>query len=257
MDTNTERRIWHYDSGNRPRGPYTESEIEGRIAEGEVTGQTLVWAHPMEEWLPAATVGPFKARFAKGEPVLDDPTVPAGPGFVYVSQMQPWARFFARHLDYMTFIFVAVVVSIFTFAGTIDILQMTVGQAILAGILLTLVWAFVEAALISAYGTTPGKYLLGIHVTDSDGHRPGLAQSLRRSLRVWGMGMGMALPIIGLVMQALGYRALKRHGISPWDRLSRTEVEHFDYHILSPIFYFFTAAALIFLAGVLGAAMGR
>jgi len=71
------------------------------------------------------------------------------------------------------------------------------------------------------------------------------------------MGMGMALPVVGLVMQALGYRALKRHGISPWDRLSRTEVEHFDYHILSPIFYFFTAAALIFLAGVLGAAMGR
>ncbi|MCL4245930.1 MAG: RDD family protein [Candidatus Dadabacteria bacterium] len=257
MDTNTERRIWHYDSGNRPRGPYTESEIAGRIAEGEVTGQTLVWAHPMEEWLPAATVETFRAHFAKGEPLLDDPTVPAGPGFVYVSQMQPWARYFARHLDYAAFGLVAIVVSMLTFSSVHGILTMTGGQIIIAVILLTLVWAFVEAALISVYGTTPGKYLLGIHVADSEGRKPGIAQSLRRSLRVWAMGIGMALPIVGLVAQFLGWRALKRHGVAPWDRLSRTEVEHFDYHILSPIFYFFTLCALAFLAGVLIAAMGR
>jgi len=257
MDTNMERKIWHYDSGNRPRGPYTESEIAGRIAEGEVTGQTLVWAHTMEDWLPAATVGPFKAHFTRGEPLHDDPTVPAGPGFVYVSQMQPWARYFARHLDYATFVFVAIVVSMLTFSSIRGILTMTVGQMIIAVILLTLIWAFVEAALVSTYGTTPGKYLLGVRVTDSEGLKPGLAQSLRRSLRVWAMGMGMALPVVGLVTQALGYRALKRHGVAPWDRLSRTEVEHHDYHILSPIFYFLTLSALIFLAAALGAAMGR
>lgn len=257
MDTNMERKIWHYDSGNRPRGPYTESEIAGRIAEGEVTGRTLVWTPPMEDWLPAAAIEPFKAHFTRGEPVLDDPTVPAGPGFVYVSQMQPWARYFARHLDYATSIFVAVVVSMLTFSSVHEIVLMTVGQMIVAGVVLTFVWAFVEAALVSTYGTTPGKYLLGIHVADSEGLKPGLAQSLRRSLAVWAMGVGMALPIVGLVTQFLGWRALKRHGVAPWDRLTNTTVEHFDYHILSPIFYFFTLSALIFLAGVLGAAMGR
>ena len=252
-----ERKIWHYDTGKRPRGPYTESEITGRIADGEVTERTLVWSAPMESWLPAAAVGPFSAHFAGAAPVHDDLIVPAGPGFVYVNQMQPWARFFARHLDYMTFTFVAIIVSMLTFSSVHGILTMTVGQMIIASILLTLVWAFVEAALISVYGTTPGKYLLGIHVADSDGRKPGIAQSLRRSLGVWAMGVGMALPIVGLVAQFLGYRALKRHGVSPWDRLSRTEVEHFDYHILSPILYFFTVSALIFLAGVIGAAMGR
>jgi uncharacterized RDD family membrane protein YckC len=251
-----ERKIWHYDTGKRPRGPYTESEIVGRIADGEVTGRTLLWAYPMEEWLPAANVEPFKAHFAVSEPMHEDPTVPAGPGFVYVNQMQPWARFFARHLDYMTFIFVAIIVSMLTFSSVHGILMMTVGQTIIAFILLTLIWAFVEAALISVYGTTPGKYLLGIHVADSEGRRPGIAKSLRRSLGVWAMGVGMALPIVGLVAQFLGYRALKRHGVSPWDRLSHTTVEHFDYHLLSPIFYFFTVSALIFLVGVIGAAMG-
>lgn len=253
-----ERKIWHYDTGKRPRGPYTESEIVGRISDGEVTAQTLVWAEPMTDWLPAASVEPFKAHFTKAAAEEHvDPTVPAGPGFVYVNQVQPWARFFARHLDYLTFYFVAVVVSMLTFSSAYEIATMTVSQTIIAFILLTFIWAFVEAALISVYGTTPGKYLLGIHVADSEGRRPGLAQSLRRSVGVWAMGVGMALPIVGLVAQFLGYRALKRHGVAPWDRLSRTEVEHFDYHILSPIFYFFTVSALIFLAGALGAAMGR
>jgi len=252
-----ERKIWHYDSGKRPRGPYTESEIVGRISDGEVTGRTLLWAEPMERWLPAAAVDPFSAHFAGAELVHDDLIVPAGPGFVYVNQMQPWARFFARHLDYATFTFVAIIVSMLTFSSVRGILTMTVGQMIIAGILLTLTWAFVEAALVSAYGTTPGKYLFGIHVADSEGRKPGLVKSLRRSLSVWAMGVGMALPIVALVAQFLGYRALKRHGVAPWDRLSHTEVEHFDYHILSPILYFFTISALIFLAGVIGAAMGR
>lgn len=252
-----ERKIWHYDSGKRPRGPYTESEITGRIADGEVTGQTLIWSEPMESWLPAANVEPFKSHFAEAVQEHIDTTLPAGPGFVYVSQMQPWARFFARHLDYLTFYFVAIVVSMLTFSSVHGILTMTVGQMIIAFILLTLIWAFVEAALISVYGTTPGKYLLGIHVADSEGHRPGIAQSLRRSLGAWAMGVGMALPIVGLVAQFLGHRALKRHGVAPWDRLSRTEVEHFDYRVLSPILYFFTVSALIFLAAALGAAIGR
>lgn len=255
-NTKMERKIWHYDTGKRPRGPYTESEIAGRIADGEVTGRTLLWAEPMTDWLPAASVEPFKAHFAEAVQEHVDTNLPAGPGFVYVSQVQPWARFFARHLDYMTFTFAAIVVSMLTFSSVRNILMMTVGQTILAGILLTFLWAFVEAVLINVYGTTPGKYLFGIHVADSEGRRPGIVQSLRRSLGVWAMGVGMALPIVGLVAQFLGWRALKRHGVAPWDRLSHTTVEHFDYHVLSPILYFFTVSALIFLAGVLGAAMG-
>lgn len=251
-----ERKIWHYDTGKRPRGPYTESEIVGRISDGEVTGRTLLWAEPMADWLPAASVEPFKAHFAEAVQEHADTSIPPGPGFVYVSQMQPWARFFARHLDYMTFIFAAIIVSMLTFSSVRGILTMTVGQTIIAGIVLTVLWAFVEAALISVYGTTPGKYLLGIHVADSEGRRPGIVKSLRRSLGAWAMGMGMALPIVGLVAQFLGWRALKRHGVAPWDRLSHTTVEHFDYHVLSPILYFFTLSALIFLAGALGAAMG-
>ena len=52
----------------------------------------------------------------------------------------------------------------------------------------TLIWAFVEANLLSGVGTTPGKWLLGIHVITLRGNKPVFAggfQKKHRRLVVW------------------------------------------------------------------------
>ena len=255
-----EERKWHYDNNNRPKGPLTIAEMAERIDEGVINAQTLVWAYPMKDWAPAANVEVFTRYFGQGQEglayadhTIDDyiPYVPPGAGYVYVSQVQPWARLFARHLDYLGISFIAMIIALLTFADPFTILGMTVVNMIAVSIALDLIWVPIEALLINIYGTTPGKYLLGIRVTDTSGQNPDFGRALKRSFLVWGKGMGLTLPLIGTITQILGYTNLTRHHISSWDKSSGTTVEHHDYKMLSPILYFLVIMALTFLVTVL------
>jgi hypothetical protein len=87
-------------------------------------------------------------------------------------------------------------------------------------------WVFVEALLLSTYGTTPGKALLSTIVhTISDG-KPQLKEALSRSLRVWFFGFGIGFPIISFFTMIAGYNHLSQHGLTSWDRATKTQVLH-------------------------------
>jgi len=85
----------------------------------------------------------------------------------------------------------------------------------------TLLWAFVEANLISSIGTTPGKWLLGIRVITRQGKKPVLLEAFKRSIGVWwyGLGAGCVL-LMPLTMAAACVRLMKNHP-ARWDREGR------------------------------------
>lgn len=109
----------------------------------------------------------------------------------------PWRRFFARYLDYMIYetiwmIFSAVVLNQ-NLGGHSTLIETTFQS--LVGLLLMMV---VEPVLLSRFGTTIGKWILGIYVTDNEGGKLSYASALERTGKVIWHGMHVRIPIYEL-----------------------------------------------------------
>jgi uncharacterized RDD family membrane protein YckC len=102
----------------------------------------------------------------------------------------------------------------------------------------TLLWAFVEANLLSGIGTTPGKWLLGIRVITFQGNKPALLGAFKRSIGVWWYGLGAGFVPVMPVMMAVNCVRLMKHHPMRWDRMERFVVS------FGPRGYLKTSAAL-------------
>lgn len=79
-----------------------------------------------------------------------------------------------------------------------------------------LVW-LVEPLLLHRFGTTPGKWLMGLSVTDLDGGRLTIAQARERTGSVMFWGYGLNLPIFGLVREGLSCKRCLDGDTLPWE----------------------------------------
>jgi uncharacterized RDD family membrane protein YckC len=102
----------------------------------------------------------------------------------------------------------------------------------------TLLWAFVEANLLSSMGTTPGKWLLNIRVVTYQGNKPALLGAFKRSIGVWWYGLGAGFVPMMPVMMAVNCVRLRKHHLMRWDRTGRFVV------VLDPRGYLKTSVAL-------------
>ena len=81
------QRMYHVDHGGTAGGPYNMAQMQQGIANGTVTGTTLVWAEGMAAWSPAQTVPELQALFSAPPPLPPQsptpppvpPNPPAGP----------------------------------------------------------------------------------------------------------------------------------------------------------------------------------
>ena len=74
-----------------------------------------------------------------------------------------------------------------------------------------------DAVLIQRFATTPGKWLLGLHVVNQDGSHLDLAASTRRSMRVLFSGIGFGFSYLAIFCQILSLVVSKRLGTTLWD----------------------------------------
>lgn len=119
-----------------------------------------------------------------------------------VSQIRPWVRYWARYCDLSLFTLFCVLIKTPSF---------------LFRMLTLFIWIFIEGCLLSTWGTTPGKWLLKIRLTDSEMNKLTFSEALGRSFSVWFKGLGMGFPIISLITRIIAYIKLKRNGITTWD----------------------------------------
>ena len=128
----------------------------------------------------------------------------------------PWRRFFARSFDlsvysviWNTFLTLAVNLHLESRTG----LSWTLAELIASACLMFLM----EPALLTLTGTTPGKFLFGIHVSGTDGARLPYGMAFARTWGVFGKGMGYFIPGYQLFRQYRSYKECKNGEMLYWE----------------------------------------
>lgn len=135
----------------------------------------------------------------------------------------PFRRLFARALDYallyyLVQFFFVVVLRIRPIGNFIQLL-LTYGTGFLL--------VPVEALMLSAWGTTPGKWVMGIRLEFCNGGKLPLDVALNREWDAFHYGMGWGIPFWQLWRMYQSYKEYQEEGESCWD--SYTETTHQDY----------------------------
>src|SRR5947207_643660 len=151
------------------------------------------------------------------------------------SEPQPWNRLAARIFDYAIWgLVLAIVLSELRGAGVLSSgTAYWLGYPLIAPIIITASWVPVEALLIAALGTTPGKWLFGVYlqfsISDAYALRDAKSQiqrGFRRAFRVWWSGMGCGIVPLAAVLIAYAYEKVAREQETEWDFAEDCLVAH-------------------------------
>lgn len=178
---------------------------------------------------------------------------PTDPHLTVVEQNQqppknPWRRYFARLVDnilimgislpfYIVLCLIAGI--IFGLLSTLEIqeIETIVNNApdaiynilymVVAGISMILM----ESLLLCTWGTTPGKWMFGLHVRNADEQILSWSQALKRSTWVNGALFGLeTIPLLGVIGSIVFLlwqrRKLLDSGYTSWDEKNHTIVKH-------------------------------
>ena len=161
-------------------------------------------------------------------------------------EVHPWRRYFARYLDYqiltaVVFTLIVVVLRIRPFTSTAsDIL----GYAIFVLAIPVL------SAMLHYWGTTPGKWAMGIRLESIQGGKLSGGEALNREGKVLWHGFGLFIPILNLIFLYRSYRKEKNGEPQAWNE--DTEVIYVPWtakrKIIAAILWV-VAFSLIFFAG--------
>lgn len=153
-------------------------------------------------------------------------------------QVYPWRRYWARLFD-ITFILPIYIFIISLFSPGLNY-SITRMDSFIGGTLLLLFYLiFFEPMMLSSFGTTPGKSLLGIKIRAGDlsGKKISYTTGMRRGFLVWLNGMGIGVPFIAFFTMIFAYRRLKRNGITSWDEKCGISVIHSQLSIFRVILF--------------------
>lgn len=223
--------IWIIQDGEKS-GPIHDFEIRRKIESGELPSSTPAWHEGLAAWKPLAELPLFQGEFDRvpaeeSEPVPDLPPPLPEPSV-------PFRRFWARWFD------------LYLFAGVWWIAMWATGRDIGATLMNPWIllfqyvpWFVLETFLLHRFGTTPGKWLLGIRVINNDGSLLNLADATRRSARVLFVGIGFGLDIVTMICQIMAYFTTKRLGRPLWDHSGGHRVTAAPLHPLRIVAYVF------------------
>lgn len=127
----------------------------------------------------------------------------------------PGRRFFARFLDLafynvLWFVFLELICNV-------NIGIRSSGGSLLDSIASLALMFFLEPILLSLFGTTLGKWILGIQVTDNEGARMTYQNARARTFSVLLRGMGLGIPIYSLIRLWMSFRADQDRETLDWE----------------------------------------
>ncbi len=148
----------------------------------------------------------------------------------------PWLRFLARMFDYTLFFFILFALrKVFNGPLPFGSFESVVPYEYF-------VWIPVEAILLSVFGTTIGKWLVGTDLKQGRKEKLDFFTALRRSFNVWFRGIGLGIPFINGFCMILAYNRLKLFKVTSWDRDDHIQISH---HAVAPWRVIFTAVVAI------------
>lgn len=171
----------------------------------------VVPAEPAPVPVPAPAPAPATAAWAG--PTMD-PDFKAATGAAYdeeghamtASPADAWARWWARTIDLMIVGLVGAVVT-----------TLLRWDSFYASYCFSFTWVLVEPLLLSTWGTTVGKWTLGIAVRRRDGGTLTYGEALNRTFVVYLKGLALNIPILNVVTQIMAYNQLTSFGQTVWD----------------------------------------
>jgi len=175
------------------------------------------------------------------------------------SEPRPWNRLAARLFDYAIWgLVLALLLSELRGAGLMpDALAFWIGHPLLAPVLITGTWVPIEALLIAALQTTPGKWLFGCYLqfSISDAYasrdtRSQLRRGLQRAFRVWWEGVGCGFPLLAPILIAVAYEKVAQNQETDWDFAQDCLVTHGPPGVLNAVTGVCGLAAMLWLYGV-------
>jgi uncharacterized RDD family membrane protein YckC len=214
--------IWLIINGKRS-GPYPDYEIRSRIEHGEITSEEIVWHEGLAEWTPIGELELFRNSLEKQAPTSVPPPLPKAYTEA-TAGAKPKAhlgrRFWARWMDLTLY---SALWWLGMYLGGRDI-GSAIGNLWLL-IPMFLPWFAVEAWLIHRFGTTPGKWLMGLKVSNEDGSALALKESVWRALRVMITGIGFGWGLLAILCQTMSWFTTRRLGKPIWDYMGNHKVE--------------------------------
>lgn len=148
----------------------------------------------------------------------------------------PWRRFFARAIDYS----LLNIILKFVLVVVLRIRPFNIPN-IVFNYICVLLMIPVEALMIHLWGTTPGKWTMGIRIESSDGGQQSFQIALRRAYWVFRLGCGWYIPFWDLWCNWRSYQAHKNGEILEWD--AESEIFYSNWTRIEK-------AALVFLVAV-------
>lgn len=154
-----------------------------------------------------------------GRPGMAPASVPESDAMPKV--YSPWRRYFARGLDFA--LYHLLLVCLMTAArirpdgSAVQSVALTVGGYVLM--------LAVEPLLLHLWGTTPGKWLLGLRVSAWEGGRLSWSAALSRSWQVLWRGYGLDIPFYGLWRLWKSYKAVLVGEEGEWEDGSVLELK--------------------------------
>src|SRR5690242_16717283 len=175
------------------------------------------------------------------------------------SEPRPWHRLAARLFDYSIWgLVLALLLSEVRASGVVPVdVAYWLGHPLVAPMVITATFIPIEALLIAALGTTPGKWLFGVYlqfsISDAYARRDTRAQldrALRRAFRVWWEGIGCGFPLLAPVLIAVAYEKLAQNQETDWDFAQDVLVTHGPPGVLNTVTGVCGLAAMLWLYGV-------
>ena len=118
----------------------------------------------------------------------------------------PWRRFWARRFDY--FLYGAMITLL-----THDFMY----REGIAALLNLPAMLFIEPLLLKLFGTTPGKAIFGIRVTNMEGDRLDFQTALERTWTVMWEGIALNLPLVTLYFQYKSLQTIQEEYPLNWE----------------------------------------
>lgn len=214
--------IWLIQNGKKV-GPVQDYEVRSRIESGQLQQDDFAWHEGLPKWVRLGEIEIFKSDFEKDAEAVQVrnevesrqvPVVISLSGKTHILR-----RFWARWLDMSLY---AAAWWLLMYAVGRDIGAMITDLWVVISIFIP--WFAIESWLLHRFGTTPGKWLLGIRVLNEDDSKISLRASIWRSIRVMIAGVGFGWGMLAMICQVMSWFTARRLGKPIWDYMGQHKV---------------------------------
>lgn len=211
--------LWWYVRDGSRHGPCPKEEIENLIGQGVIVSDTMLWSEGLEDWkslsalqTPEPPPIPESERrdSSKAEPV-SSAAFPVREIVITVgTPASAGRRFLARTIDSWT-LAIAIALTLGAILSLVSYefafwIQRPESNAIFALAIVFPLAFLLDAALYGMFRNTPGKRLLLLRVTATDGRPLAFVEYLLRNIRVWWFGLAAGIPILSMLAMIYQWR---------------------------------------------------